>query len=291
MIERTTAICLSVYNGGLFLREQLDSILQHDETPIKLIIRDDGSGDISFKILNQYKERYEDKIELASNSSGNIGCQQSFMSLIWKSTQDYIMLSDQDDVWKPDKISMTIKKMSEMEIEHGSETPLLVFTDLTVTDIRLDILDKSFWHFQKIDPTICYNWKKLLAQNVVTGCTIMINKAAKRVIFPFALDSMLHDHWIAVNIAKHGYVDFINDQTVFYRQHSHNLDGAKKYGPLYAFKKIVKIYKNALFYWRAMNYFGNVSMVELFYYKATTNIKRLIDIDKISTLHRRRRRY
>ncbi len=266
-------ILMSTYNGAEFLGPQLDSILNQAAAEFRLLIRDDGSDDDTLAIINRYASE-DSRIEPIADEEGNLGAPASFMSLAARSDAQYFMLSDQDDVWKPEKISMTLDKMNALIVKYGENTPLAVFTDLTVVDEKLDLIDASFWHYQKLDPELCRDWKKILAQNVVTGCTVMANTAARRVILPFALETMMHDHWIAVNVAKYGKIDYIPEPTVLYRQHSSNVEGVKDFGPRYALSKTPGLLKSISFYRRAAKHFGDVSAAELFFTKVWSNLKR-----------------
>jgi hypothetical protein len=108
---------------------------------------------------------------------------------------------------------------------------------------------------------------------VVTGCTIIGNAAARRAALPFALPEMMHDHWIAVNAARSGHVDFLPDQTVLYRQHGQNALGAVTFGGRYAATKVAGIGARFRFYKKAAKFFG-CSAAELFSLKAAENLKR-----------------
>ena len=264
---------MSTYNGSDFLGPQLDSILGQTYSDFRLLIRDDGSNDDTVPIINRYASE-DSRIIRVSGRPGNLGAPASFMSLIALSEAPFFMLSDQDDVWLPEKVKKTLDKMRDLIEVYGEETPLSVFTDLTVVDKELGVIDASFWHYQKLDPDICLNWKKLLSQNVVTGCTLMANAAARSVVLPFALDGMMHDHWIAANVAKYGATYYISEQTVLYRQHSRNVEGVKDFGPRYAFSKTPQLLKTVSFYRRAAKIFGDVSAGQLLFNKIWLNIKR-----------------
>ncbi|MBC7900224.1 MAG: glycosyltransferase family 2 protein [Saprospiraceae bacterium] len=266
-------ILMSTYNGAAFLGPQIDSILGQSHSDFRLLIRDDGSTDDTVATINGYASK-DSRIIYIVDERENLGAPASFMSLAALSEAPLFMLSDQDDVWLPDKISRTLGKMSEMSEKYREETPLAVFTDLTVVDEKLDVISESFWKHQKLDPDLCRDWKKILAQNVVTGCTLMVNKAAVSVILPFALPGMMHDHWIAANVAKYGQIDYLSDPAVLYRQHSRNVEGVKHFGVKYALSKMPRLIEKAAFYSRASKIFGDVSAAELFINKISLNIKR-----------------
>lgn len=266
-------ILMSTYNGAEFLGPQLDSILDQSHGDFRLFIRDDGSDDDTLAIINRYASR-DSRVVPVSDDTGNLGAPASFMSLVARSNAPYFMLSDQDDVWMPEKLSKTLDKMNRLFEIYGEETPLAVFSDLTVVDEELNVIDASFWKYQKLDPDLCRDWKKILAQNVVTGCTLMANAAARSVILPFALDTMMHDHWIAANVAKHGTIDYIPEPTVLYRQHSSNVEGVKDFGPKYAASKMPGLFRTISFYRQAAKHFGDVSAAELLLNKIRSNLKR-----------------
>jgi len=264
---------MSTYNGADFLEAQIDSILGQSYPDFRLLIRDDGSNDGTETIINQYASE-DSRIIRITTESGNLGAPASFMSLIASSEAPFFMLSDQDDVWLPEKISKTLVKMDELIERYGEETPLAVFTDLSVVDEKLGVIDASFWHYQKLDPDICLSWTKILAQNVATGCTLMANAAARSAVLPFTLGEMMHDHWIAANVARRGAIDYIPDQTVLYRQHSRNLEGVKNFGLKYMFSKTPRLFNTLAFYRRAAKHFGDVSVGELLFNKISLNVKR-----------------
>lgn len=266
-------ILMSTYNGARFLKPQLDSILSQSYKDFRLIIRDDGSADDTMRILEEYAIR-EPRIRLSLDSIGKLGARQSFMKLIENAGADYFMLSDQDDVWLPEKIDKTRELMLKMEAKNGSEVPLLVFTDLTVTDENLETIDTSLWNYQKLDPLIYKNWRNLLAQNVVTGCAILGNRAAASASLPFALPEMMHDHWIAVNVAKYGRIEYLPEPTVLYRQHNRNVEGGKQFGIGYAAKRLPEFIQKIGERRRAAAHFGNITTLGIIVRKSLLNLRR-----------------
>lgn len=267
-------ILMSTYNGAEFLPAQLDSILGQDFAGFRLLIRDDGSGDETISIIKEYRDR-DKRIRFLEDGNGNLGAPASFMALVEQSEPDFFMFADQDDVWIHDKISRTLAGMNVLRQKYGDETPLAVFTDLAVTDSNLTTIHESFWDYQKLDPSLCRDWKAVLSQNVAAGCTLMVNKAAKAIILPFALPEMMHDHWVAARVAKFGKIDYLPEPTVLYRQHSQNAEGAKNFGLSYAASKVPGLTSRFSFYRRAARVFGGTSALELLYKKLSINLKRL----------------
>lgn len=270
------AILLSTYNGEKYIKEQIDSLLSQTYTNFEILVRDDGSADETIKVIKNFQNVYPEKIKILESHDKNLGSSKSFMTLLEYCNAEYIMFCDQDDVWLPEKIEWTLKKMHELEKLYGLNTPLLVFSDLTVVGEKLKTIDQSFWHYQKLNPNITTSWKKLLAQNVITGCTMMINKSVKKISLPFGLNEMQHDHWIGVNVAKYGEIAHLSEQTILYRQHGKNVEGAQKFGYRYAWKKICSLTSVLHKQISVVKYFEDISLFRLMFYKLTLNLQRFI---------------
>lgn len=219
-------VLLASYNGENYIEAQIDSILNQSYTNFHLIIRDDGSTDKTREIISK-KMAETDKITLLP-PSGNKGVIQNFAELMEYSTAPYIMLSDQDDIWFVDKIEKTLLKMHELEQSLKNNTdPILIHTDLHVVDQDLKSIAPSFSKFVKITPEKTPSLYNLLGQNVVTGCTSMMNRALLQSALPIPQDVIMHDWWLALTAAAFGHIGYLNEATMFYRQHSNNQIGAK----------------------------------------------------------------
>ncbi len=228
-------VLLAVYNGEKYLKEQIESILNQSVKDIKILIRDDGSTDNSAEIISFYCDKYPNKISsiVGLPTGSAIG---NFSKLLKNCDSDYIMFSDQDDVWLPDKIEKTLAAMQSAE--QMSENPILVHTDLKVVNQNLDEIAPSFFEFQKLiqkDITL----PKLLVQNYVTGCTIMINRALREKCGEIPGECIMHDWWLALDAVLFGEIICINEPTMLYRQHDANQVGAKAaYGVSFIKRKL-----------------------------------------------------
>ena len=218
-------ILLATYNGGRFLREQLDSLLNQTERDFRVLIQDDGSTDDTAGILNTYATEQSDNVLLIDGPAHEKSPKGNFMSLLHESNADYIMFCDQDDIWDEDKIAITLSRMREGERLSGTACPLLVHTDLRVVGADLAPIAPSFIRYQKLDgdPKL----SRLLAQNSVTGCTMMINRALAELMKKAPAEAMLmHDWWAALCAASMGHILFVDRPAISYRQHGKNQLGA-----------------------------------------------------------------
>ena len=239
IIKSKISILLSTYNGEKYLKEQLDSIFSQSYKDFEIIARDDCSSDETINILKSYNIKILD-------TDKNLGAKLSFSTLLNYSVKntdaDYFMFCDQDDIWKSDKIEKTIGTMKELE-KTNSNLPLLVHTDLEVVDEKLNILNKSFWKYEKRDPSL-NSINRLIMQSTVTGCTMMINRKLAELSLPISENSIMHDWWISIVASSFGKIVYLEESTISYRQHSSNDTGSKKFGLNLILKKAV----NFLFY-------------------------------------------
>lgn len=227
MEDQKVCILLAAYNGEKYIRQMIDSVLLQDYSNILLVLSDDGSQDGTQKILTEYAEMEPDRVIHYRSGQRFGSAQYHFLHLLSKfHDAPYIMFCDQDDVWHKDKVRKTLEKMRQ--VENGDMIPAMVHTDLRVVDENLEQISTSFWKYSNLDGTrLALN--QLLVQNVVTGCTMMINRAlAERVCNAFPKDGMLmHDWWIALLASATGRAGAVSEATVDYRQHGSNSVGAK----------------------------------------------------------------
>lgn len=210
--------------------EQLNSIIEQTYKSWKLFIRDDGSTDGTVEIIKRYVRQYPGKIRLLSDMEGHLGASESFFRLLKDADAEYIMFADQDDVWLPNKITVSLQKIKEMELKYAVDMPLLVHSDLKVTDTDLNVLSWSFWRYQHLNPQASVVFSRLLMQNTVTGCTMLINDTLRRRISTAQEGIIVYDWWIALIAAAFGKIGYTEQPTVLYRQHTNNAVGAKSWG-------------------------------------------------------------
>jgi len=227
MNTKKVEILLATYNGEQYVRQQLESILSQDYDNWVVRACDDASTDDTFSILKEYQEQYPDKFIITRNEQGYGSAKKNFMHLIKSSTCNFVMCCDQDDVWLPNKISLTLQAMNENE---EGKTPILVHTDLKVVDSHLNVLSESFFEHSNFRKEFKLN--EILIQNFVTGCTMMMNRPMVELMSRVDdCDRVLMHDWVASILATSvGKVVFVNTPTMLYRQHSINSVGAKKYG-------------------------------------------------------------
>ena len=209
-------VLLSTYNGQKYLKELMDSVLTQDYPNLEILVRDDGSSDNTLNIL----KKYSDLKNVQILQGENIGAIKSFFKLLQLSSPDaeYIALCDQDDVWKKDKVSRAISFLERC----SRNIPAMYCSRTTIVDEKLKTIGYS--QIPKHKP--CFN--NALVQNIATGCTIVINDVARRLISKeFPMSVRMHDWWIYQIVSAFGEIIYDNESRILYRQHSSNIVGVK----------------------------------------------------------------
>lgn len=223
-MEKQIDILLPTYNGEKYVCEQIESILNQTYKNIKLIISDDCSKDETIKILRQYEQK-DSRVKIYEQKE-NLGVIKNIEFLLEKVENELYMLSDQDDIWLPEKVEKSLQKIEK-------ENADMVFGDLEVVDENLKTIYPSFRDFMKIKNKInkCINTNRInYLYNCVTGCTILSKKEFIKDILPLPTESkrVLHDHWIGLILSFKGKLAYMQETYIKYRQHGNNEVGTKK---------------------------------------------------------------
>lgn len=211
------SVAMTAYNGGKFLREQLDSILVQSRPIDELVICDDGSTDNTIEILKEFSNDTPFPVNIVINEK-KLGSTKNFEKAISLCSGNIIVLCDQDDIWLSHKISI-LEKIFETNPDCG-----MVFTDAMVVDesnIPLYRLWKNIG-FNKRQQKIFMSENALLlfiGGNVVTGATAAIRKSFFEQTKPFPSD-FIHDYWLAIVAAFQKKLIFNAALTIHYRKHS-----------------------------------------------------------------------
>ena len=178
-------ILLPTYNGARFVAEQIASIQQQTITDWRLLVRDDRSTDGVTGIVDRLaaSDARIERLADAPVNAGVVANVSELMATAQRRGARRVMLADQDDVWLPQKIAVSLERLQQAEAADG-DRPILVHTDLTVVDDQLRVLAPSFLHYQRkrheaVDPLAT-----LLVTNFVTGCTTLFNERLLRLAAP-----------------------------------------------------------------------------------------------------------
>ncbi len=213
-------ILMSTYNGEKFLAQQIESIQSQTVTDWQLLIRDDGSSDGTRDIIRQYAAADARIAFINENDQTNLGVIKSFYALTKFEEADVYFFSDQDDVWLPDKLAISLAAIEKED----TTQPLMVYTDLTVVNQNLEVMTESMIRSQSGHANT--ELVQELTENTVTGGVAMINHALAQ--FWTQTDQIImHDWYLALLAAAFGKLIYIDQPGELYRQHDNNVLGAR----------------------------------------------------------------
>lgn len=218
------SVALCTYNGEKFLKEQLTSILQQSKAVHEIVVCDDLSQDATLQILQEFKQKFPELFIIKVNEH-NLRSVKNFEKAITSCSGDLIFLSDQDDIWKADKVEKMVDKMnqnphiavicSSAEIIDESGK---VLNALTVWDIPFMAKKKE----------VQINYFTLLSriQNIATGATMCLRKDFAQQALPFPTVSGLHhDEWLALLASQQGKFEIMPEKLISYRLHQNQQVG------------------------------------------------------------------
>ena len=219
----SVAVLMSTYNGEKYIKEQVDSILGQINVEVYLYVRDDHSEDATISIIEEYADRYPDRVYLKKGE--NIGAGSSFMELVYEvpETFDYYAYSDQDDIWQNDKLCTSISLLKQHKKNLYMGNLMCVDKDLNELGLR-----------NKTSPDISpYG---IMVMNETNGCTMVFSNEFYLLLSDMGKrpDKMLfqkryHDAWTAMVGAVHGDIFYDFHAHMLYRQHENNVCGAPEY--------------------------------------------------------------
>jgi len=222
------SVCMATYNGEKYIGEQVKSILPQLEENDELIISDDGSTDKTLEILKKINDKRikifhhnknEVKVPFYLNSkyaNRFYFVARNFENALSKAQGEYIFLSDQDDVWLPNKIKMTLPNLNEDQ---------LVISDAWIVNTELE----------KIEKLSKYRvYKKGFLKNIYIrggapqGCVCAFTKNVKNFILPIPKNVLTHDFWLSLLAELKFKSIYISEPLVLYRRHYNAVSDTKK---------------------------------------------------------------
>ncbi|MBP7189946.1 MAG: glycosyltransferase family 2 protein [Rickettsiaceae bacterium] len=252
------AIILCTYNGQKFLKEQLDSYLWQDFRDWSLFVYDDRSRDSTADIVNGFAaEAVNNKIEFSVNKEPQ-GFARNFMQAIKNTPNDFefYALSDQDDVWQKQKLSRATSKLKKFP----EDIPALYCARTITVDVKLQYMGLSPLFSRKP------SFENALVQSLAGGNTMVLNKAAKKLLDSVSedIDIVSHDWFIYQLISGAGgniYYDEV--PSLLYRQHGSNLVGSNN-GIFAKLLRVGKLLKGSFKKWNDRNVkalFDNIDLL------------------------------
>lgn len=235
MVSEIVSIVMATYNGEKYIRQQLDSILEQTYSNFEVIVVDDASTDETLAILYEYSTL--DSRIMVHHNEFNCGVVANFERGVRLAKGEFIAFSDQDDVFRKDKIAILVKTFST------NQKCDMVVSDLSLIDGKGSVIAESMWKNQRLAPLSGHPFIRLLYKNFATGCAMMIRRRLLDMALPFPQNCLVHDWWLAIVASGEnaGGICLVNQSLTSYRQHGNNVIGAvgKDYTTRLTLRKIV----------------------------------------------------
>lgn len=205
------SVAMAVYNGELYLQEQIDSILCQLRTGDELVISVDPSTDRTLEILSKYAV-LDTRVKFFYNKH-RLGVVRNFQNALEHTSGDIIFYSDQDDVWMHDKVKTVLK-------EFENENVSVVIHDSRLVDENLNVLNNSTFELRGGARTSIVG--NLIRLSYI-GCAMAFRAKYKEVIIPIPTIYRSHDWWTGTICGACGRMIAIHKPLINHRIHGKNV--------------------------------------------------------------------
>lgn len=218
----SVSVALCTYNGAAFLDTQLRSIRAQTRPPAEIVVSDDGSADTTVAVAETALAGFPDARILRNEVA--LGVVRNFEQAVTATHGDLIALSDQDDVWMPDKLERMAARFAD------DPSLLFLHTDARLIDgvgrpagttlfesLEVSRADRDGIHAGDA-------FRIYLRRNLATGATVVFRRELLDMALPFP-EEWVHDEWLAIIAAALSGVDLLEDPLTDYRRHGSNQIG------------------------------------------------------------------
>lgn len=219
------SVALCTYNGSKYLNQQIDNILNQTIPVDEIIVCDDQSKDDTVFILNNYKNKNPELFHIHINIQ-NLKSNKNFEKAIKLCTGVFIFLSDQDDLWRNDKVEKTLEIFNKNPTIEGVFSNAKLIDEgnkeLLFKNNKVTLWDTIYFFESKMKKPIDLYKLLLLKSNFLTGATLCIKKEVKCFCFPFQTKEniSLHDEWFALILSQRNTLSYSTEELISYRIHS-----------------------------------------------------------------------
>ncbi|MBF4507165.1 glycosyltransferase family 2 protein [Flavobacterium sp. JLP] len=201
------SVCMATYNGGKYIKQQIDSILIQLSENDELIISDDNSTDNTIDVIKGISDC---RIKLFFNKEK--GYTSNFENALNQVTGDIIFLSDQDDIWVSNKVEICLEELKTYDF---------IVSDCKVINNKNEIISDSYFELRNIKKTSLGN----LIKFSFLGCCLAFRSDILKKALPFPSDRKLctHDNWLFLVGALLFRYKVLNNKLIHYRRHTENV--------------------------------------------------------------------
>lgn len=222
----TVSVAMATYNGARHLQEQLDSLAAQRLLPDELVVTDDRSSDGTLAILKRFAEASSFPVRVFPNDV-QLGVRDNFGRALSLTRGDIVLMSDQDDVWFPEKIARLAAVFT------ADPAAIVVMNDKIITD---EALNSS-------GATMLSNIRGYgsSAAQFVAGCCSAVRRSWLDFVLPIPDGIAYHDVWMLGLAHDLGIVRLVEQPLQFYRRH----DANASQGPYSAGRKLTLVSRAA----------------------------------------------
>lgn len=203
-------VCIATHNGEKYIKEQLDSILCQLSLDDEVIVSDDGSSDSTINIIDGYEDSRIKVYTMVHKRKGmkpHYYVTKNFENALKHAKGDYIFLSDQDDVWLPNKVDTCIKVLNNCD---------MILHNLECVDENLQPLNRNIYNNS-------FRYKNyFMRKGKHYGCALVFRSSMLHYILPFPKNLVLHDFWLGIMGETFGKFVFLDTPLIKYRLHGSN---------------------------------------------------------------------
>ena len=208
------SVAMAVYNGGKYLKQQIDSILPQLRTEDELVISYDNSMDDTLEIIRGYEKR-DSRVKVFVDPG--CGVTDNFNNAITHCAGGYIFLSDQDDIWLDNKLERLLRCFHD-------ESPDLIIHNGVNTDENLVPVSKPFFEIYRIGDGKLKN----IIKSRYSGCCMAFTNTMKDKILPIPVKDG-YDRWIGTISEFCGRISYLDDVLILHRLHEGNVTPRNSY--------------------------------------------------------------
>ena len=221
------SVAFIVYNGARYIRTQLDSIIAQTLKVDEIIVCDDASSDNTKEILEEYKNKHPNLFFNYYNKV-NIGPTKNIEKAIQACTGDIIFLADQDDYWETNKVEAIVKWFVANPAMNGLLTNGSLMDSNGGIDNKYGLWDIMSFPYKAVKSDEDLKLYINTVENCVTGATLAIRNNLPFLHKPFpTIKNLVHDRWLAMNLAENNSLGILEEKLIRYRIHSAQAIGGK----------------------------------------------------------------
>ena len=237
------SIAFIVYNGVNYMRTQLDSILAQTHQIHEIVVVEDASTDNTKAILSEYALKYPNLFVIHTNKQ-NLGSYKSIEKAIQACTGDIIILADHDDYWENNKLATIVNYFEQHPSMDGVFTNGFLMDETSKINANYELWNSMCFPYKLITKPEEIKLYINTIENTATGAAMAIRNNLPFLKQPFPIIKyLIHDRWLAINLAEKNTLGILNEKLIRYRLHPGQETGGRKE----EIEKYIEINKNLYF--------------------------------------------